>query len=208
MKRIFLIVIVAMLTSVSSWALTASEAFASAPSSVFPLLDKSTRLDMIDYYNSGSATPSKNKLSGQSRILSIGEKDLRFEMSNASMYQVVVLPCGDEEIIALIETVATPAPDSNIAFFSDDWQKLASNCFDVPDLKTWLTKEGKKNREHVEMMVPFMLVGYEYDSVTQQLTLTNNISKFLSEDVYEQISPYLCDKLVYRWNGKRMEQVK
>lgn len=208
MKRIFLIVIIAMLTAVSSWALTASEAFVSAPSSVFPLLDKSTRLDMIDYFNSGSATPSKNKLAGQSRILSIGGNDLRFEMSNASRYQVVVLPYGSEEIIALIETVATPAPDSNITFFSTDWQKLASSCFEVPDLKAWLTKEGNKNREQVEMMVPFMLVGYEYDDGTQQLTLTNNISKFLSDDIYEQISAYLYDKLVYRWNGKRMEQVK
>ncbi len=45
--------------------LTATEAFSSAPASVLPLIDYITRLDMIDYYNSGSATASKNVMQGR-----------------------------------------------------------------------------------------------------------------------------------------------
>ena len=48
--------------------LTAAEAFASAPQSVFPLLDKNARLDMIDYFNSGSsASSSRNNVMAYTR---------------------------------------------------------------------------------------------------------------------------------------------
>lgn len=209
-KTISLILAVAaiLLSPVTTWAITASEAFASAPSVVFPLLERNARLDMIDYFNSGSSTPSKNKLSGQARITAITDKTLSFAMSGASSYDVIVLPCGGDEIIALIETVATPVPDSNISFYDTDWNKLDGKYLEVPQLKHWLTDEGKENQSMVEVMMPFMLVGYEYDAETAMLTLTNNVSQFLSEDIYSQISPYLRSSLTYKWNGKRFDRVK
>lgn len=42
--------------------LTATKAFSDAPATVFPSIDRMTRLDMIDYYNSGSPKPSKTRL--------------------------------------------------------------------------------------------------------------------------------------------------
>lgn len=207
MKRIIFLLVI-LTGAITAGAITATEAFTSAPASIFPLLDKSTRLDMVDYYNSGSSTPSKNKLSGKARVYAISSHDLRFTASNASTCQVAVLDYGDSEIIVLIETVATPAPDSNISFYTSDWQKLDKKCFETPQLKQWLTDAGRDNVDLVEMLMPFMLVGYEYDAESKLLTLTNNVKEFLSEDIYEQIAPYLRDKLVYRWTGKRMELVK
>ena len=49
-KQRILLAAVSILTAASAWALTASEAFTSAPRSVFPLLDNNTRLDMVDYF--------------------------------------------------------------------------------------------------------------------------------------------------------------
>lgn len=45
--------------------LTASKAFADAPASVFPLLNRNARLDMIDYFNGGMSTASTNALPRQ-----------------------------------------------------------------------------------------------------------------------------------------------
>ncbi len=58
------------------------------------------------------------------------------------------------------------------------------------------------------MQVPFMLVSYKYDPASGQLVLTNNISKFLDKEVYESISPYLVQQLVYTWNGGKFERKK
>ena len=38
---------------------TAADAFTSAPQNIFPLLDRNTRLDMVDYVKSGLSTPRR-----------------------------------------------------------------------------------------------------------------------------------------------------
>lgn len=189
--------------------LTAGQAFTSAPGSVFPLLDSNTRLDMVDYYNSGLSTSSTNSLSGQSVITSMSDKELSAKMTDASTMQVIILDNGSEPVIGLISTVATPGLDSKISFFDSKWNPLpADRFFSVPSLKLWLSDEGKDNEAEVTMQVPFMLASYVFDPATGTLTATNNLSTFLDSDIYSIIGPYLRDKLVYTWNGKKFAPVK
>ncbi len=189
--------------------LTASEAFTSAPNSVFPLLDSNTRLDMVDYYNNGLSTPSSNSLNGQSAITSMTDKALTVKMTDSSTSQIIVLGDGADSVIGVISTVATPGLDSKISFFDNKWNPLpADRFFTVPSLKAWLSDEGKGNEAEVTMQVPFMLASYSYDPTTGTLTATNNLSTFLDSDIYSIISQYLRDKLVYTWNGKKFSPVK
>ncbi len=183
--------------------LTAAEAFVNAPRNVFPLLDKNTRLDMIDYFNSGSATPSTNQLQGKSRITELTPASVKISMTDASSYQLALLPAGNDTVIALISTVATPAPDSNLAFYKSDWTVLnAADFFSKPSLKDWLTNGGKI--DDVEGLVPFLLISYDYDPGTTVMTLTNNTKQFLSDDVYDIVGSYLSPALSYKWDGKKL----
>lgn len=183
--------------------LTAADAFVNAPRNVFPLLDKTTRLDMIDYYNSGSATPSTNQMQGKSRITEMTPGSIKISMTDASSYQLALLPAGNDTVIALISTVATPAPDSNLAFYTSDWTAMtAADIFSKPTLKEWLTNGGKP--DDVEGLVPFLLVSYDYNPQTTILTLTNNTKQFLSDDVYDIVGSYLLPQINYKWDGKKM----
>lgn len=207
MKRIIISTLIAF-CSLCSWAITATEAFTSAPESVFPLLDKNTRLDMIDYFNSGMTTASQNKLSGKSRITDISDSQLQFVMTSSSSYQIAILESNNTQIIAVIETVATPTPDSNISFYTTDWKKYNENAFEPATIAQWLTNEGRDNIATVESIVPFMLSSMTYDSDSQILTLTNNVKHFLGQDMYSMIEAYLKATLTYKWNGKRFVQQK
>lgn len=204
----FLITIALAATALSSWAITATEAFTTAPNTVFPLLEKNTRLDMVDYFNSGLASASSNKLDGKTSITLLSDSDIRFTMSSSSAYQIAILPSKDGDIIALIETVATPAPDSNISFYTDQWSSIDKPLFNEPGVSDWLTADGRDNSSMVESLVPFMLVSYNYDPATKSLILRNNVKQFLGEEMYSMIDGYLCDTLVYAWNGKRFELKK
>lgn len=62
--------------------LTAADAFTSAPQNIFPLLDRNTRLDMVDYVKSGLSTPSQNSLQGRSAITEISPESLTVKMSD------------------------------------------------------------------------------------------------------------------------------
>lgn len=184
---------------------TAASAFVDAPKSVFPLLDQSARLDMLDYFNSGMSNPTTNALDGKSRITSATPARLEISMTDASTYQINILPAeGGDTLVALISTVATPAPDSRMSIYSRDWStNLTGEVFARPRLADWLTSEGKKRSGEVEALVPFLLVSYSYDPATGLLTLTNNTSRFLSADVYEIVEPCFRKALVYKWNNKK-----
>lgn len=199
-----IVALLLMACSVSVSAKKAVEAFVNAPRQIFPLLDRNTRLDMVDYFVSGSDKQSKNALDGGSSLTSLTDGDLTIRMTESSNVQVAILPAPADSLVAVITTVLTPTPDSKIAIYSSDWsQNLTSKCFSAPEVKDWLNDEGRKNRDEVEALVPFLLVSYSYNPELSQLTLTNNTHEFLSEDIYAIVEPYLHKTLIYNWNGKR-----
>lgn len=185
--------------------LTARQAFTEAPQSVFPLLNLDARLDMIDYFESGMANTSKNAMEGQSRITAMTPDKVSISMSEASDYELCLLPTADgDTAIAVIATVATPAPDSRMSVYSKDWSKnLTSGAFSKPVLSDWLSEEGKERAAEVEGLVPFLLISYSYDPASGVLTLTNNTGRFLSSDIYEIVKPCLKGSITYKWNGKQ-----
>ncbi|MDE6460314.1 MAG: DUF3256 family protein [Paramuribaculum sp.] len=210
LSRFFAVAFMLLLGAGAAFAqLSASRAFAEAPQTVFPLLDHNTRLDMIDYFNSGMTTPSKNAMDGKSRITALSPVKLEISMTDASTYELAVLPTSDgDSVIALITTVATPAPDSQMAIFSKDWSRnLTNTAFSKPVLADWLTDEGKDNIGEVEGIVPFLLVSYSYNPDTQKLEITNNTAKFVSPELYELVAPSLKKTMSFRWNGSKFVPV-
>lgn len=183
------------------------EAFKSAPAQIIPLLTKSTRLDMIDYYNNNLETPSENLMNGKSRITEINDRSIMIELTSASTLQIISLPAANKEYIALISTIDTPAPDSKMTIYTDDWKQIVTDkLFRTPEVKDWLTPEGKKHADEVDMVIPFMLVSYNFDG--RNLTLHNNTQSFLAREVWDDIKPYMLDSISYTWNGKKFERNK
>ena len=130
-------------------------------------------------------------------------------MSASSTCQNAILNLKNgKEIIALIETVLAPEVDSKISFYTTEWVPTEERYFVEPELKDWLTSAGKKNIKEIEALVPFMLVGYEYDAVSEELMLKNNIKSMLSEDVYESVASYFKQQLKYSWTGKQFKLIK
>lgn len=211
MKKFFLLalVLVASMNVIAQSDIDVAKVFATAPRTIFPLLDTNTRLDMVDYFKSGMSTPSQNILEGKSQITELTSDYLNVNMTDSSTSQLALFNDGKQGIVALINTVATPGLDSTINFYLYDvangqWGSQATKSyFTKPGWKEWLTAAGKTHQEDVEMQVPFMLVSYKYDPSTRELTLTNNLDKFLDKEIYDTISPYLLTQLIYTWNGSK-----
>lgn len=191
---------------------TAEEIFINAPQDIFMLLNKNARLDMLDYYKAGQTGQVKNSLKGTSNITSLKPESMVIQMTPSSAYQLTVLPASkeDNDLIALIVTVSSPARDSRISFYkAKDWSYIdTKKIFPEPMLADWLSESGKQNRSMVEAMVPFMMSYYTYSPETGTLTVTNDLATFLSPDIYSMIQGYLLPQLVYKWNGKKFSIIK
>lgn len=188
--------------------LTATKAFAEAPAEVFPTLDRMTRLDMIDYFNSGSPKPSKNAFKGDSRILSASDSQITVQTSDVSDVELSLIESGNDTIIMVISTLKTPADDSGVKFYTTRWKEIDKGLFIVPLLDDWITPEGKERKADLENAVPFMLARFSYAPETGTMTLTNNLGGFLPEEDTAWAGGLLRSKLIYKWNGKKMVKVK
>lgn len=212
MKQRFILSVItsALLASpLSLRAITAAEAFAGAPRSVMPLIEPTTRLDMIDYFNAGSDRASRNMLYGNSRITSLTPEHIVIEATAASTVEIVTLPAGNDTVIAVIHTVATPVPDSKVTLYNTGWEELSAKSFTAPGMDQWMAADaGRNGRDEVEAMLPFMLVSCSYNPESREFVFTNRSAEFVSEEVYEPIKPLLRDNLTYIWDGRRLAQRK
>ena len=201
-----------LLTAILIWhgtkALTASEAFADAPASVFPSIDRMTRLDMLDYFNSGSPKPSKNAFKGDTRVISVSDNQITVATSDASEVSLSLIPEKSDTIIMVITTLKTPGEDSSVRFYSSTWKEIRKGLFLVPQLDDWIRPEADKKKQDLENLFPFMLARCSYEPDTGILTITNNVAGMLPEEATSWAGDALRDKLTYRWDGKKMVKMK
>lgn len=189
-------------------AATASELFAKAPARVFPTVDSLTRLDMIDYFNSGSPKASRNLLRGDCRVTAVGDTRLEFSSSDISSHAIELVPgAKGDTVVMLISTIRVPAEDSRVRFFDTSWREL-DGLMPAPSLADWLTEEGRKERTDVENAVPFILCKAAYNPVASVLTLTCDPGAYLPEEALPVAARCLRGSLSYRWDGKRMRPLR
>lgn len=207
MKAKLLLILIAIATVPAAWALTASQAFVDAPVTVFPSIDRMTRLDMLDYFNSGSQKPSKNSFKGNCRVISADDSQITFSTSDVSEVSLSLIPQKSDTIIMVITTLKTPADDSDATFYTSDWKKIEKGLFLVPQLDDWMKPEARDKKDELESLYPFMLARFTYEPASGIMTLTNNVSTLLPEEATSWAGDALKSKLVYRWDGKKMVRV-
>ncbi len=110
----------------------AVDAFINAPTAVFPSIDSMTRMDMADYFTSGSPKPSKNVFKGDCRIVSATPSQMTVTTTDASECELSLLPMAGDTIIMVVTTLQTPTPDSSVKFYTyPDWKPIEKELFIV-----------------------------------------------------------------------------
>ncbi len=185
--------------------LSASKCLAEAPDAVIPVIDRNTRLDMIDYFTAGLPKASVNRLGGQCSIVEMTDSSATFMLTDSISCQLFVLnPASTAPIIGIITTYADPIADSSVQFYNSRWQPLAGVLAE-PGLADWLTPEGKRRRALVEEELPFILAAYRFIPEQQMLVAVNNTARYFAPADSPQALGLLKPELAYRWDGKRFK---
>lgn len=205
--KLLAIVIAALPLRAGAQGLSASKCLAEAPDAVIPLIDKNTRLDMIDYFMAGMSKPSANALGGSSLIVEMNDSSVLFNLTDSIRCQIFVLnPDASAPVIGMITTYSAPLPDSSVQFYTTRWQKL-SGILPAPGLSSWLTPEGARHRAQVEEEIPFILASYSYNPATGTIVATNNTQSYFTSDSAPGALGMLKPELAWRWDGKRFKPV-
>ncbi len=122
---------------------TAREFFLSAPVELVGYIDKSSRLDLLDYYDAGLGADRsvKTNRNVDARLLQFTDSTFTVKVGEVLTICGKILPAKSDTVVAMIETLATPAPDSKLTIYNKEWQAL-SKAWTAPADKAWGKHEG------------------------------------------------------------------
>lgn len=191
---------------------TVSEVFINSDDSSLELIDKSTRMDMCDYYlQADSIWQAQNRLYGVSEIKKMTDNFAEVSVTEVNTVMIKMLPVKSSRLIAIINTVAGPAADSDISFYNTDLQPLNANgIFKLPTLKDFfeLPKGSPVEIEEISDMLEFTTMKYVVDEESNELKASLTIGEYMNEDDYNKIKPFIKDYVAYEWNGKKYVRKK
>lgn len=212
MKRFLSILCLSLaLMPLTVTARTITDFFASEPGNIFPLLTRTNRLDMVDYYNSGKMVAIPNNLTGESNLLELDSAYLKVQTSKSRIVEMRMRMAGKDTVITVIETVMTPVPDSRLSQWNVHWQRYTSDrLFAMPTIDDFIVRKMPRElRADLQDAMIFPLIrltftGEKHDTIEA----THGLEQFLAPSEYKRFADYLKPTLNYRFNGLKIKPVK
>lgn len=184
---------------------TMHDVFIAMPDSVEPLLSRNNRLDLVDFVDSHMRAEVDNALDGKSRLLSLSERHCMLQSSAAVRKEFLLLPYRGEHIVLAVSTFASPANESELRFYTTNWQALAE-----PPVVEWPEAADffidTDTCDAARLAHARGLLGAAYISATIQpdsLTLTCTLSlDNLSATDKALVAPYVSAGVLLKWTGE------
>lgn len=177
--------------------------FTNLPDSMLPLVNAKTRGALL--LSSARPATANNALGGTVRLDTISDNYLCLQPAGNSRFEMLLLPAtaNGKNVVAIIETVAAPAEDSKISFFTTAWQPLPSDkYFSAPTKKDFLP-EGAATGEPERWFHP-LIIGYRYDLSDSELVAECRPELYMPKEQYEKLKTGLrTQPIIYRWNNGR-----
>ena len=212
MSRLLTIItlLTALLPSTAS-ARTIADLFGIEPGTIFPLLTRTNRLDMVDYYNSGQVVDIVNNLSGDSRLLELDSTYLKVQTSNSRVVEMLMRTAGKDTVITVIETVMTPVPDSRLTQWNVHWQRFTSDkLFSMPAIDDFIVgKMPHELRLDLQDQMIFSLIRLTFTGEKHDIIeASHGLEQFLAPSEYKRFAQYFKPSIRYRFNGLKIKPLK
>ena len=213
MKHLLAIIVLTMaLLPLDGAARTIADFFASEPGNVFPLLTRTNRLDLVDYYNSGQTVAVPNNLGGTSQLEALDSAYLKLQTSGSKVVEMRMLTTGSRDtVMVVIETVLTPVPDSKLTLWNSKWQMLRTDRhFKMPGIDDFIVKKMPRElRADLQDAMIFPLIQLTFKGDRRlQVEATHGLEQFLAPSEFKRFAPYLKPSITYRMSGTKIKPVK
>lgn len=176
------------------------------------MLTRTVRLDMVDYYNSGQKIALPNNMDGESELVELDSVYLKLKTSNSKVVEMRMWTSGPKDtVIAVIETVMTPVPDSRLTLWNPQWQPFyTERLFTMPGIDDFIAKKmpGELRADLRDAMI-FPLIQLTFTGKKRdEIVASHGLQQFLAPDVYKRFADYLKPSLTYRIAGIKIKRVK
>lgn len=192
---------------------TVRDFFANEPDDIFLLVPHSVRLDLLDYFDSGQRIQLANRMGDGTQIVELDSTYLKIRTSASRVVELLVLPyTKSDTILAVIETVSIPTPDSRLRFFNSNWVELSSiqplrPMPTIADL--FLPAASKAKRKELLDRLPFTVLEMTFTGQDHRtLTVKHNLQQFLTREEYALFAPWMKGEITYTVGKKFKRNTK
>lgn len=194
--------------------ISVKRAFVEMPVNTLDLLNRSTRLDMLDYFAVDSVYKAENALEGESYLISVKPDYLKLQLTAVSTLELkVVRSKKGGDIVVSVYTISgdSQAPDSDIKFFDSNMKELPRDkYFRLPDLKDFfeIPKGSVTTMKELKQMIPFPTIEYFLSPGSDEIKAKLTVGTFMDKDDYNIMKLFLKPEIFFRWNGSKYSLVK
>jgi len=143
---------------------------------------------------------------GEIQKIREGKDFLQLRTSAIGSTQLKMLPVtGDSMIVCLIKTVCGDICDSNISFYTTNWEILQKEQF-LPVVSAEIffdsSLKERENYKYAVSLPDIYPLSAEFNESGSDLTLKFNYRERLSDEQIAEIQPYLkSDSIILKWNN-------
>ena len=185
---------------------TATDFFIAAPPEIIGVFDRNTRLDMVDYFRNGFDTPSKNVFEGRSILTREDSASISVKISDNATLDIVMLPGRTDTVVAVVETVLTPVPDSGIRLYrGDTWEPLPEKAVMMPTAADFMPKDAVKTSGDLP---PFIFATISYEPEDSRFVFTNTTAGYYTPSDTPASVKAMLPALSYVFDGKKLVRAK
>lgn len=192
--------------------ISARRAFIEIPATTLDLLSRSTRLDMLDFYDADSILTAVNERDGISKLDKVTPDYLSLDITSVSDIQFKILKDKKgNDILMTIYTVGESegVRDSEISFFDASLNPLdAGKYITLPLLKDFveIPKGSLTKLKEIEEMVPFYNIEYFASPGSDELIAEISVEDAMTLEDYKLVSLFLKPRITMVWDGKKFKK--
>lgn len=204
MKKLFLLILI-LATSMDLSSKSMTELWQSIPDSIIPYIERNQRQEMTDFIAMGAKAKVRHALQGESKMDTITSDYIHLTLNEAMQMELKRLPheSGDS-ILCLVKTWGGPCRESEVYFYSQDWQPLAiatplARYRENPLLSRPDTMSAEKFEE-LSHKVGFVLAAASLSPTDNSLSVYQSVPLLSAED--NQKMKTMLTPVSLKWNGQ------
>lgn len=183
------------------------EVFSSLQCPALEILKRTTRLDMLDYWDADSVYKASNAMEGLSWIEEATPDYLRVRLTPVSLLEMKLLPVKKGNVVMTVYTVgdSIQAQDSQVDFYDEALRPLdRKKYFSPPGLQAFfdIPKGSLTSMKEIKEMIPFPTVAYSASPGSDSLKARLTVGEYMSVDDYNIVKLFLLPEIELKWTGR------
>lgn len=187
---------------------TARDFFTDPQAAPFASLSTDARAAMAIFFGSDGPNGQANRMGDTSTITLMNDRALSVALSASKTVDLRLLTSGHDTVLAVIETVKTPAADSRITFYDTHWRPIdGRKVWKRPVTMADFIKPGtsKDTAQAVLRNIPFPLISLAFEG-DDRLVATQQLAAFYTKTDRDflRMKPYLNERVTFKVSGTKI----